>query len=163
MDVQDVMRASIGRAKMVTGMLLADLSDADLLARPVPGANHVAWQLGHLILSLNYFGETVKPGSMPALPTSFAEQHAKETAGSDDPQAFLSKQEYLSLLEGQRQAFLDLLATVPASRLDEASPEAMQDYAPKISDLVTLVAEHEMMHSGQFSVVRRKLGKPVIF
>ena len=26
-----------------------DLADADLLLRPVPGINHIAWQLGHLI------------------------------------------------------------------------------------------------------------------
>jgi uncharacterized damage-inducible protein DinB len=163
MDVRDVLRASIGRAKMITDMLLGDLSDADLLVRPVPGANHVAWQLGHVIVSLNYFGETIKPGSMPALPAQFAEQHSKETAASDQPADFWSKQEYASLLDSQRQAFVDLLARVPVSRLDEAAPEKMRDYAPRISDLVTLVAEHEMMHSGQFSVVRRKLGKPVIF
>ncbi len=163
MDARDVMRASIGRAKMITDMLLGDLSDADLLARPVPSANHVAWQLGHIIVSLNYFGETIKPGSMPALPAQFAEQHAKETAGSDKPADFLTKQQYLTLLDGQRQAFVDLLATVPLSRFDEASPEEMQGYAARISDLVTLVAEHEMMHSGQISVVRRKLGKPVVF
>ncbi len=163
MDARDVMRASIGRAKMITDMLLGDLSDADLLARPVPSANHVAWQLGHVIVSLNYFGETIKPGSMPALPAQFAAQHSKETAASDKPADFLSKQQYVTLLDGQRQAFVDLLATVPLSRFDEASPEAMQGYAARISDLVTLVAEHEMMHSGQISVVRRKLGKPVVF
>jgi uncharacterized damage-inducible protein DinB len=163
MDARDVMRASIGRAKMITDMLLGDLSDADLLARPVPSANHVAWQLGHIIVSLNYFGETIKPGSMPVLPAQFAEQHSKETAASDKPADFLTKQQYVTLLDDQRQAFVDLLATVPVSRFDEASPEEMQGYAARISDLVTLVAEHEMMHSGQISVVRRKLGKPVVF
>src|SRR5271170_7679494 len=29
-------------------MTLADFSDADMLVRPCPGANHAAWQLGHL-------------------------------------------------------------------------------------------------------------------
>src|SRR6516164_9063686 len=32
-------------------MFLADLSDADLLVRPVPGANHIAWQFGHVLCS----------------------------------------------------------------------------------------------------------------
>ena len=27
---------------------LSDFSDADLFVRPCPGANHAAWQLGHL-------------------------------------------------------------------------------------------------------------------
>lgn len=163
MDVNDAMRASFGRAKMITEMLLGDLSDADLLVRPTPGANHVAWQLGHMVLSLNYFGDAVKPGSMPALPERFAEQHSKETAGSNDPAAFLSKQAYLDLLNEQREALAGLLATLPSTRLDEVSPEELKGYAPRISDILSLAAEHEMMHAGQFTVVRRKLGKPVMF
>ena len=95
MQIKDVMRASFGRSKMVTDMLLADFTDAEILVRPVSGANHTAWQLGHLVSSLNYFGETIEPGSMPPLPAGFAERHTKETAGKDEAAAFLSKGEYL--------------------------------------------------------------------
>lgn len=35
--------------------------------------------------------------------------------------------------------------------------------APTVGALFMLTANHELMHSGQFSVVRRKLGKPVLF
>ena len=131
--------------------------------RPVSGANHIAWQLGHLVFSLNYFGETIKPGSMPPLPAGFAEQHTKETAGKDDAAAFLSKSEYLRLLDTQREAFVKVLDKLPETRFADDAPAEMQDYAPKISDVLSLAAEHEMMHSGHFTVVRRKLGKPVVF
>ncbi len=163
MNVKDVLRGAYGRSKMTTEMLLEDLSDAEILQRPVPESNHIAWQLGHLVLSLNYFGEAVRPGAMPKLPAGFAEQHTKETSGSNDPSAFLSKSVYLRLLSEQRQALIGLLDELHESRLDDDAPAEMQSYAPKISDVLELAAAHELMHSGQFTVLRRKLGKPVAF
>ena len=63
-----------------------DLSDADLLTRPVPGANHANWQIGHLIVA-----ETKMMGAcgaaMPELPAGFAERYNKNTATIDDPTA----------------------------------------------------------------------------
>lgn len=163
MDIREVLRGTLGRSKMVTEMLLGDFSDADLLQRPVPEANHIAWQLGHLVMSFNFFGQAVKAGSMPALSAGFAEQHSRETAGTDDPSQFLSKSEYLRLLDQQRQAFLKLLDELPPSRYDEDGPAEMQSYAPKIIDVLEMPAAHELMHAGQFTVVRRKLGKPLAF
>ncbi|MHB8953677.1 MAG: DinB family protein [Pirellulaceae bacterium] len=163
MQIQDVMRASFGRSKMVTDLLLADFSDAEILVRPVAGANHTAWQLGHLVSSLNYFGESIEPASMPPLPPGFAERHTKETADTDDSAMFLSKSEYLGLLDTQRQALIRVLDTLPESRLADDAPAEMREYAPKISDVLSMAAEHELMHSGQFSVARRRLGKPVAF
>ena len=163
MNVKDALRAAIGHSKMVTEVLLADLSDTEILQRPVPNANHVAWQLGHMVLSFNYFGEAVQPGAMPKLPAGFAEQHSREASGTDDPSAFLVKNEYLRLLDEQRQAFLALLDGLPESRLGDDAPAEMQSYAPKIIDLLQMPATHELMHAGQFTVVRRKLAKPVAF
>ncbi len=163
MNVKDVLRGSFGRAQMVTSMLVADLSDADIMERPVAGANHIAWQLGHVTSSLSYFGEAIKPGSMPPLPEGFAEQHSKETAGNDDPAAFLKKDEYLKLLDQQRAAILELLDTLNEDNLVADAPENVRDYAPRVVDMIGLAAEHEMMHSGQISVLRRKLDKPVTF
>lgn len=49
MNVKDVFIRTIEQAAWITGTYLDDLTDGDLLIRPVPGMNHVAWQLGHLI------------------------------------------------------------------------------------------------------------------
>ena len=163
MNVKEVILSGFGRSKMVTEMLLGDLSDLDIMQRPVPGANHAAWQLGHLVTSLNYFGEAIQAGSMPALPAGFSEKHTKETATSDEASAFSTKDEYVQLLDQQRTALQTLLGALPEARLDEAAPEEMRGYAPTIADVLELAAAHEMMHSGQFTVLRRKLGKPVTF
>jgi uncharacterized damage-inducible protein DinB len=148
---------------MVTELLLADLSDAEILERPAPKANHVAWQLGHMVLSFNYFGEVVQPGAMPPLPTGFADQYGKEASATDDPSVFLTRDEYLRLLEQQREALRRVIDELPESRYGDAAPAQMQSYAPTILDVLEMPAAHELMHAGQFTVVRRKLGKPVAF
>jgi len=42
-------------------------------------------------------------------------------------------------------------------------PKEFQKFAPKLVNLLLLVSNHTTMHAGQFTVVRRKLGKPVLF
>jgi hypothetical protein len=39
----------------------------------------------------------------------------------------------------------------------------MAKFAPTVGAMLLLNANHVLMHAGQFSVVRRKLGKPVLF
>src|SRR5882724_2578419 len=109
MDFKHAIRTSLGTSEFFLGSYLGDLTDAEMLARPVPGANHVAWQLGHLISAECRLVEAGVPGSMPALPDGFAEKHSKDTAGCDDPEAFLSKDEYLALAKDVRAATLKTL------------------------------------------------------
>jgi hypothetical protein len=56
-----------------------------------------------------------------------------------------------------------MLDRIPAADLDRAAPESMQRIAATVGDLFLLAADHELMHSGQFSTVRRTLGKAVVF
>jgi len=147
----------------VAKMYLEDLSDADLLVRPVPGANHIAWQLGHLIESERVLVDAACPGSMPPLPQGFAERHSTEKAQSDNPADFLSKSEYLRLMDEQRSATLALLERLSEADLEKPAPEKYQMFAPNAGALIGGQATHWMMHAGQWAIVRRKLGKPPMF
>jgi DinB superfamily len=147
------------------GMLksfLSDLSDSDLLVRPAPNANHAAWQLGHLITSevnlLRMIGLT--PVSLPA---GFAEKHSKETASSDSPSGFLKKAEYLELADKVRYATLAELENLSDAGLDKPTTGPMAQHAPNAGSMFVMIANHTMMHAGQFTVLRRKLGKPILF
>src|SRR5262245_3659262 len=97
MNAKDAMRMSMDMGLMVLKKYLGDLSDADLMQRPGPGCNHLAWQLGHLINSEVGLLSSICPGKAPQLPAGFAEQHSKETAQIDDPKKFCTKQQYLDL------------------------------------------------------------------
>src|SRR4051812_23208305 len=104
MNIKDGIKMQFTISEFMVDSYLSDLSPAELLKRPAPGANHVAWQLGHLISAETRLVETAVPGSMPALPEGFAERHTKDTAACDNPQDFLSKDEYFALAKNVRAA-----------------------------------------------------------
>lgn len=163
MSVAEHIKVSLELPSMVVRMYLDDLTDAELLVRPHPKMNHIAWQLGHLISSEHAHVEQVSPNSMPALPIGFAERHTKETAVSDAASDFLAKHEYLAALEAQRTGTLAVLAGLSDEQLAQPAPAAIHYFGPTVGSVFAGEAAHWMMHAGQWAVVRRKLGKPPLF
>ncbi len=161
MTGKDVIKNTIGTCHELLTTYLSDLDDAELMIRPVPGANHIAWQLGHLIASEHQMLTGVGC-AMPTLPDGFAESYTPETSKSDDSAKFLKKDKYLTLMEQQRAATLAALDALPEADLDKPAPESMREYAPTVGVAFNIIGIHEAMHAPQFIVVRRKLGKPVL-
>lgn len=162
MNGRETVVAALKSSLGVVQMFLADLSDADLLVRPTEGANHIAWQLGHLIWSESQLAAAQLPGVVyPTLPAGFREQHDKAGAARND--GFASKQFYLELLAATRAATCAGVEKLTDADLARKTEGPMAPFAPRWGDLFLLVANHTLMHGGQFSVVRRKLGKPVLF
>jgi hypothetical protein len=159
MNAKDAIRTALTSTRDMLAMYLSDLSDADLLVRPVPNANHIAWQLGHLIESEITFSGKYICGAYPKLPPAFAELHSKDAAAMNPPNGFLSKEAYLNLFNQARAATLAALDKIPDADLDK--PTSV-DFAPTIGAMFLLTSDHTLMHAGQFTVVRRKLGKPIL-
>lgn len=158
----EVVRNALRSTKFLIDGFLGDLSDADLLVRPAGGANHIAWQLGHLIQSeRGLVQEQLPQAKYPDLPAGFAQKHGMDRTNSDGD--FCTKAEYVELFARTREATEAALATLSDEDLDRPSVGKMSPFAPKLGDMLLLVANHSLMHGGQFSVVRRKLGKPVLF
>jgi hypothetical protein len=163
MNAKEVIKISLDSTQNMLNSYLSDLSDADLLVRPVPKANHIAWQLGHLIASEVGLGGQAPGATYPALPPGFTEQHTKDTAASESPKGFATKAEYLKLFQQVRAATLANLAKLSEADLDKPITGRIASFAPTVGALLLLTANHVLMHAGQFTVVRRKLGKPVLF
>ena len=162
MNAKDVLRQAVESSYMIVGVYVNDLTDADLLVRSVPGANHIAWQLGHMIGGTQHMlGALGQPG--PELPEGFAAAYSGETAASDDPKQFLTKAEYLALMAQAKAATLAAIDATPEGALDQPGPEAMRAYAPTVGATLFLAASHWLMHAGQFVPIRRKLGKGPVF
>jgi hypothetical protein len=151
-----------GNLEMVR-MTLADFTDAEMLVRPVTGANHTAWQLGHLIATETGLTNAATPGAVPELPAGFSERFASKNAGIDDPKAFATKGELLSLFFKQRAATIEWAKRLTAADLDKAAPEPIRRLIPTVAFLPSFYASHVLMHLGQWQVTRRKLGKPNLF
>lgn len=163
MNAKDAIFNIYGFADRIVEKYLEGLSDADLLVRPVEGMNHMAWQLGHLIVAERTLLDSVKPGASPPLPAGFEEAHGREpgSTGSDDPNRFSTKAHYLELLKIQREATKAVVAEMSPEELDTPSIEKLRSRVPTFGAVLLLIGSHYVMHSGQWVAVRRKLGLPV--
>src|SRR6476659_851620 len=119
MNIKDAVKKQCDISDFMMDSYLSDITSEEMLKRPAPGANHVAWQLGHLISAETRLVEAAKPGSMPSLPEGFAERHSKDTAASDNPKDFLSKDEYLKLAKTVRVGTLRALDSLSEADLDK--------------------------------------------
>jgi hypothetical protein len=163
MKAQEAITNQLTSTQNVLTMLVSDLSDADLLVRPVDKANTIAWQIGHLVAGEQHMGKENLPGvQYPELPKGFAEQHSKDAAAADPSKGFKTKAEYLDLFGKTRQATIAAVAKLSEADLDKPASGRMTQFFPTVGHMLGLMASHTLMHAGQFSVLRRKLGKPVV-
>jgi DinB superfamily len=159
----EVVKVAIQQSQGLYQKYLDDLTDAELFARPVPGSNHIAWQLGHLIRGEHRMISACCPGSMPPLPEGFAEKHTNDTAAIDDPAAFYTKAQYLETAAQQRQATLAALEKLSDADLAAPAPESLQRIAPTVLGIFVMQGTHWTMHAGQWAITRRKLGRKPLF
>lgn len=162
MNGTEAIRANLDMNFHIMKTYLSDLSDSELLIRPTDKANHIAWQLGHLITS--EVGLLSKVAEVPSteLPAGFQEQHAAGNAGSTDTTGWPSKSEYLDLFDRVRANTLAGLEKLSDADLSRPNDGPMSQMAPTIGALFILAANHVMMHAAQFVIVRRQLDKPVL-
>lgn len=163
MSIAEHLKLSFDLPDMIVNGYLADLTDEELLVRPTENANHIAWQLGHLIHGENFHMNQLAPDSMPPLPEGFSERHTKETAAQNESSDFLSKAEYLELMQQQRAGTLEVLGSLSDEQLMQPSPESMRYFGPTVGSVFSGEAVHWVMHAGQWAIIRRKLGKPPLF
>ena len=140
---------------------LSDFSEADMLVRPAAGANHAAWQVGHLTNALVSLIHAVSPGAMPALPADFVRRHGQEGATLDS--GFDSKDKLLDRFDEINEAAIKWVHSLADADKDRATPEQLKGLAGTVGQLVFALPMHTHMHVGQLQVIRRALGKPRLF
>jgi hypothetical protein len=160
MHAKDALKLSMKCGDDVALAYLEDLTDAEMFHRPCPGANHINWQLGHLIASENHHVSVAAPSAVRPLPPGFAEKYTTETSQLDDPQAFCTKAELMQLAKEQRAATLAALDSLPDAELDR--PTGIE-WAPTVAALFAVEGGHWLMHAGQWTVIRRQLGRKPLF
>jgi hypothetical protein len=162
----------MSKAEFVAGLLggnlemlkfhVADFSDADMMVRPVPGANHAAWQLGHLAAAEVSLVKAVG-GTTVELPAGWAERFHNSKANVDDAKALATKQEILDVLAKVRAGSIQWARSLTPEQFDVPAPEKLRMLGATAGGIAAALAGHTTMHIGQIQVIRRKLGKPVLF
>ena len=140
--------------------MLADFSEADMLVRPAEHANHAAWQLGHCVAAFAGLINTGMPGAFRPEPQEFVERHTGKGARLND--GFAPKGELLKKFHDANERAIQWMLGL--SDADKARPiEKLKGFAPTVGHLAYVLPIHINQHVGQIQVIRRKLGKPVLF
>src|SRR6266542_4353524 len=90
MTGKEALKAAPKSTQDIVDMYLGDLSDADFLVRPVPSANNIAWQLGHLITSEVWLMKDLPGANYPETGLDMAD-YGKETAQTGPRGGYLTK------------------------------------------------------------------------
>lgn len=163
MNAKEVLKITLNTSMRVLKMYLEDLSDSDLLLRTTPNANHVAWQIGHLIVSEANIPRQIPSAKLTELPAGFAPRYTKATANNDSPADFDKKADLMALYDRVRINTFATLDSLSEADLDVKTTGPMARLMPNYGALFNLLALHAMMHAGQVTSLRRLLGKPVLF
>ena len=163
MNPAELLSDVLTRSGKMLNDTLADFSDADMLVRPCPGANHATWQLGHLTVAEGGLLNMVGEGLVQGPPAEFAAKFSKETASKDDAGFFPKKAAVLEQFNKINAAVAAWAKTLKPEDLAKPTKGRMVDFAPTTGHVIALLSNHNMMHIGQFQVIRRKLGKPILF
>lgn len=159
MNAVEAIRISLEMAEQVALGYVEDLTDQELMLRPHPESNHLNWQLGHLVSSEHEMLAPLYPEAYAPLPTGFADSYAKSQIGLDELSAFASKSELMETYRTIRATTLRLLDGCDDEELSESTGI---EYAPTKGALFSIQGSHWLMHCGQWVIVRRMLGKPIM-
>ncbi len=103
------------------------------------------------------------PKAAIKLPDGFDKKFSKETSSKDDAAFFGTKAQIMDQFAKTRAASIAWVKTLKPADLDKPAPEFLQSFCPTVAHVVALLPNHLSMHLGQFQVLRRKLGKPILF
>lgn len=163
MQAKEAVKIALSSTQNLLNWYLSDLSDQDLTLRPVPSANNIAWQMGHLIHSEPELLGSMPGATYPELPATLKQDYTGKKSGVVPPGGYLPKAQYLEWFTKMRTATLANVDRITDADLDRPTTGEMAKFAPNLGALLLLTANHTLMHAGQFTVVRRALNKPVLF
>ncbi|RMH27440.1 MAG: DinB family protein [Planctomycetota bacterium] len=143
--------------------LVADLSDADMVAQPVPGVvmNHPAWVLGHLSAYPPTLAAMLR-GEPPADPKDHP--FGRDSTPSADLALYGSKADALGAFNRVHDDLARALEQTAGARFGDPNPlPRWRERFPTIADACFyLTTVHLATHLGQLSAWRRAGGRPPV-
>ncbi len=134
------------------------------LHQPFPGANHIAWTLGHLAWADDLVHRTITAtdGGLPD-PVDWAARFGWGSVPAANWDDSPSPETLRHTCEQRRGVLRDWLLALPEARLSEPPPGDLAGWFPCYGVLPAALAHHDAMHVGQLQVVRKHLGLAPVF
>ena len=152
-------KAVLELARRSTLKMVDDIPAEKFCHKPVDGANHALWVLGHLAVTEDWFASTLA-NRESVIDESWGPLFGMKSEPSDDPTIYPSIDEIKSALERARQSLLTGFESLDEQQLQGPVPEELEGFAPNVGGAAYTLAWHEGFHAGQLSAVRRSLGLP---
>lgn len=143
-------------------LLVADLTDAQMTAQPLPDRrmNHPAWIMGHLCLAAQ--GAAIQLGLTPTQPAEWKDLFGMASKPLADA-AYPSKAVLVETFEQTQDRVVLQYLKAPADVLTRPAPERARGRYPTVGDMVAfLLTGHASLHLGQLSAWRRAMGLPPV-
>ena len=138
------------------GMLVADLTDEQMVAQPSGVINHPAWTLGHLGATSDALAGVL--GLPSTFPDAWQEACRMGSIPSGNAADYPGKAELLEELRAQHERVSEAMAAVEAERLQQPMPPPRHERFPTVGDFATaLMTMHEGHHLGQVAAWRRAM------
>lgn len=154
--------ARIEFSREMTLGLLEDLEPSEWFWQPADGMNSIGWHVGHLAFA-EYFlclkrlrDRTEADRSL--IPTAFLKRYKQGSQPSGDPEHNHSPEEILATLTGVHEQAVTELADYTDQQLLVPSRPQHPVFDDKMG-AVEWCSQHELMHAGQITTLRRLLGK----
>lgn len=137
--------------------LLKDIPHEKYTYQPVPRCNHVLWVLGHLAWTDDYFVYS-QTGKSSALSDEWKKSMGAGSTPIADASAYPAIATVMDKLAERREALLAWFKSLTPAQLAAPVTSSLAGFAPTFAALMSSLAWHEGLHSGQISVIRKALG-----
>lgn len=151
----------IEAARIDTMRFLDTIDDADWFRQPFTGANHVAWQVGHLAIAEYGLvaGEVLgcRIGRSTVVSADLQALFRRGSTPQLDQSMYPLPSELRSVFQRVHEEVLTGLVGLPDDRLEEPAAFGHPLVENKL-DALHLCARHEAIHTGQIAMLRRAFG-----
>jgi hypothetical protein len=142
--------------------LVGDLSDDQMVARPVETMNHPAWIIGHIVFSCQAIGAEM--GLPPWLPQHWTDLFTTGSTPVADTSAYPAKAELLAALDDAQKRLVSALTAMKEDDLAVPLPdEQYRKTLPTVRHaFVHILVAHTAIHVGQLTAWRRAVHLPTV-
>ena len=156
--VNDAIAQALTQSGMLLNRYAADLTPQEYLHRPTAKANCVAWTIGHLVLSDRGVLKRLNATDLPPLPDGFEKRFSRDE-GCPQANDFGDVTTLLPLFNQSRQRLIDAIKRATPQQLNTPLEKPHPMFAD-VGEMALFMAAHATMHAGQFTIIRRSLGRP---
>ena len=159
MTPNDLLASGIRMSTAMVHRLVDDLTPAEFIHQPAPGANCAAWIVGHLATTMNRALGRLGVEEAPRIPEDVAAkfQMTKQPAGKQD--GLGDPKDLIGLLDDQATRLQAALRSLTDEAL-AGEPEVKPPGVKTRGEMLLFLSLHSAAHAGQLSTIRRSLGKP---